>query len=44
MVQGISTSSSEDVIKGDASYFINCIDACNLDSFICAYGQLVICV
>ena len=34
LVLGISTGSSEDVVKGDISYFVNCIDACNLDSFI----------
>ena len=32
---------SEDVVKGGVSYVVNCIDACNLDSFICAYGQIV---
>ena len=41
LVLGIGTSSSEDVVKGDMSNFVNCTDACNLDSFICANGRLL---
>ena len=44
LVLGISTSSSEDVVEGDISYFVNYIHAYDLDSFICAYGQIVICL
>ena len=41
LVLGISTSSSEDVVKGDTSYFVNYIDVCNLDSSICLMDRLL---
>ena len=34
LVLSMSTSSSEDMVKGDISYFVTCTDACNVDSFI----------